>query len=221
MCERCGNTYQNLMDASRRGFLKRGVAAAAGLALPGSLAALLAPGKAAAAGLTEIKATHGSGLCNLGIFLAKERDLAAGDGVDLEFVVTPTTTDVVTLFGAGMVDVSVIPYSNFITLVDKGAPVKIVAGAGVEGCILIGSEGIKSAADLKGKTIGTFQADTLEVLPFDYLAKAGMSFKDVEMRYFNTSPELAAAYINGPSTRSAISSPMRRNACNSAPDRVC
>lgn len=194
MCERCGTTYQTLMSASRRGFLKGGAAAVASMALP---AGLMSASKAAAAGMTTIKATHGAGLCNLGIFLAKERDLAAEDGVELDFVVTPTTTDVVTLFGAGMVDVSVIPYSNFITLVDAGAPVRIVAGAGVEGCIFVGAEGINSAEDLKGKTIGTFQADTLEVLPYDYLTKAGMSFADVDVKYFNTSPELAAAFING------------------------
>ena len=157
----------------------------------------MAPGQAAAQGMTTIKATHGGGLCNLGIFLAKERKLAEADGVELDFVVTPTTTDVVTLFGAGMVDVSVIPYSNFITLVDAGAPVQFVAGAWVEGCILIGSEGISTAADLKGKTIGTFQADTLEVLPYDYMTSAGMAFADAEIKYFNTSPDLAAAFING------------------------
>ena len=109
----------------------------------------------------------------------------------------PTTTDVVTLFGAGIVDVSVIPYSNFFTLVDQGAPVKIVAGAGVQGCVLVAAEGITDAAGLKGKSIGTFQADTLEVLPYDYLVKAGLSFADVEVKYFNTSPELAAAFIAG------------------------
>ncbi|WP_134682121.1 ABC transporter substrate-binding protein [Paracoccus ravus] len=194
MCDRCGNGYHSIMQASRRGFLKGGAAAVASLAIP---AGLMAPGQAAAAGLTTIKATHGAGLCNLGIFLAKERHLTEADGVELDFVVTPTTTDVVTLFGAGMVDISVIPYSNFITLVDAGAPVKMVAGAGVEGCILIGAEGIKSAADLKGKSIGTFQADTLEVLAYDYLAKDGVAFADVDVKYFNTSPELAAAFING------------------------
>lgn len=194
MCERCGNTYHKIQEASRRGFLKGGAAAAASLAIP---AGLMAPGQAAAAGMTTIKATHGGGLCNLGIFLAKERKLAEPDGVELDFVVTPTTTDVVTLFGAGMVDVSVIPYANYITLVDAGAPVQIVAGAGVEGCILIGSEGISSPADLKGKTIGTFQADTLEVLPYDYMTSAGMEFADAKIKYFNTSPELAAAFING------------------------
>ena len=153
--------------------------------------------EAAAAGLTRIKATHGGGLCNLGIFIAKERKLAEKDGVDLDFVITPTTTDVVTLFGAGMVDISVIPYSNFINLVDVGAPVQMVAGAGAEGCILVASEGINSAEDLKGKSIGTFQADTLEVLPYDYMAAAGIPFADADIKYFNSSPELAAAFING------------------------
>lgn len=195
MCERHGTTHSDLIALSRRGFLKTSSASAVSVALPAGLAAALGATDARAA--TTVKATHGAGLCNLGIFLAKKRELAKADGVELDFVVTPTTTDVVTLFGSGQVDISVIPYSNFLTLVDAGAPVRMVAGAGVEGCILIGREGIKTAADLKGKTIGTFQADTLEVLPYDYLKKAGLTFKDVKIAYFNTSPELAAAFING------------------------
>ncbi len=181
--------------SSRRSFLKGGSAAGVSLALPMGLAGSLMASAAQAA--TTIKATHGSGLCNLAFFLVKKRELAKADGVNLEFVVTPTNADIATLFGAGLVDMSVIPYSNFLTLYDAGAPVKIVAGAGVDGCILIAKEGIKSAADLKGKTIGTFQADTLEVLPYDYLKKAGLTFKDVKVRYFNTSPELAQAFIAG------------------------
>lgn len=195
MCERNGSTHARFLELSRRGFLKSTSAAGVTLALPAAIAAALAPSTAQAA--TRIKATHGSGLCNLGFFLAKKRELAKADGVDLDFVITPTNADIVTLFGAGQVDMSVIPYSNFLTLQDAGAPVRIVAGAGVEGCILIAKEGIKTAADLKGKTLGTFQADTLEVLPYDYLKKAGMSFKDVQVRYFNTSPELAQAFIAG------------------------
>ena len=183
-------------DNSRRGFLKGASAAGVSLALPAGLAGSLMAGAAHAA-TTTIKATHGSGLCNLAFFLVKKRDLAKADGVELDFVITPTNADIATLFGAGQVDMSVIPYSNFLTLYDAGAPVKIVAGAGVDGCILLAQEGIKSAADLRGKSIGTFQADTLEVLPYDYLKKAGMSFKDVKVRYFNTSPELAQAFIVG------------------------
>jgi NitT/TauT family transport system substrate-binding protein len=193
MCDRDGLFYRNF---SRRAFLKRssgGVAAT--IAVPASLAALLAPRPAFAA--TTLKATHGSGFCNMGIFLAKERNLTVADGVELEFVVTPSNTEITTMFGAGLVDISMIPYSNFMTLYDAGAPVKIVAGGGVQGCIIVAAEGIKSAADLKGKTFGTFQADTLEVLPYDYLKKAGLSFKDVQIKYLDTSPELAQAFMAG------------------------
>ncbi len=152
MCDRDGSFYRNL---SRRGFLGRGAGAAAAIALPTHLAALLAPSPAAAG--TTLKATHGSGFCNMGMFLAKERGLTKADGVDLDFVVTPSNTEITTMFGAGLVDMSMIPYSNFMTLYDAGAPVRIVAGGGVEGCIIVAREGINSAADLKGRTFGTFQ----------------------------------------------------------------
>lgn len=196
MCERCGNFYQNF---SRRNFLK-GSAAAAGvsLALPPSLAALLSPTDAmAAASSATVKATHGTGFCNLGFFLTKERQLTKDDGVEIDFVVTPSNADIATLFGAGVVDMSLIPYSNFMTLYAAGAPVKIVAGGGVEGCVIVARDGINSAEDLRGKTFGTFQADTLEVLPYDWLKKHGLSFKDVNIRYMNTSPELAQAFMVG------------------------
>lgn len=195
MFERVSSPSSSL--TSRRSFLKSSGIAGASIALPAGLASTLMPGLASAQTQTVIKATHGSGLCNLAFFLAKKRELSKADGVTLDFVVTPTNADIATLFGAGQVDMSVIPYSNFLTLYDAGAPVKIVAGAGVDGCILIAREGIKSAADLKGKSIGTFQADTLEVLPYDYLKKAGLTFKDVKVRYFNTSPEMAQAYNAG------------------------
>ncbi|WP_315785039.1 MULTISPECIES: ABC transporter substrate-binding protein [unclassified Bradyrhizobium] len=193
MCDRDGTFYRSF---SRRNFIKTSVAAAtATVAIPAHLATLLAPTSAMAA--TVIKATHGSGFCNMGIFLAKERNLTVADGVELEFVVTPSNTEITTMFGAGLVDISMIPYSNFMTLYDAGAPVKIVAGGGVQGCIIVAKDGIKSAADLKGKTFGTFQADTLEVLPYDYLKKAGLSFKDVDIKYLDTSPELAQAFMAG------------------------
>jgi NitT/TauT family transport system substrate-binding protein len=192
MCDRDGTFFRNF---SRRSFLKTTATAAVTVAVPAHLASLLGASPAQAA--TTIKATHGSGFCNMGIFLAKERNLTTADGVNLEFVVTPSNTEITTMFGAGLVDISMIPYSNFMTLYDAGAPVQIVAGGGVQGCIIVAREGIKSAADLKGKTLGTFQADTLEVLPYDYLKKAGLSFKDVQVKYLDTSPELAQAFIAG------------------------
>lgn len=195
----------NTPSLGRRNFLRLGAAVGAGVTLPAWLTACssdkqsVSSSKASPGGAKPIaiKATHGTGLCNLGIFLAKERKLGEADGMTLDFVVTPTNADIATLFGAGQVEASLIPYSNFMTLYDAGAPVKIVAGGGVQGCVIVAQKGITSAADLKGKTLGTFQADTLEVLPYDYLKKAGLSFGDVKVKYFGTSPELAQAFISG------------------------
>lgn len=183
----------SLEGMDRRQFLCSSVLAGGIAATP----AWMWSGAAHAEGVTTLKATHGTGLCNLGIFLVKERDLGKADGVQLDFVSTPSNADITTVFGAGLVDVSLIPYTNFLTLYDKGVPVKIIAGGGGQGCILCGQSHVKTQADAKGKILGTFQADTLEVLPYDWLKKAGMSFKDLDVRYFGTSPELAQAFIAG------------------------
>ena len=182
---------------SRRDFMGRGAALGAVATIPAWL--LSACGAVGAGGVGEaglVRMTHGTGLCNLGIFVANERKLAE-PSVKIEFVNAPNISDISTLFGAGQVAASVIPYTNFLTLVSQGAPVRIASGAGVEGCVLAAGEGIESAEDLRGKSIGTFQADTLEMVAYDYLKRAGMSFDDVQMKYLDTSPELAQAFIAG------------------------
>ena len=76
-----------------------------------------------------------------------------------------------TLFGAGMVDVSVIPYSNFIT----SRCWRPGADCRWRRCRRPYSNRVRrhfKPADWKDKTIGTFQADTLEVLPYDYMTQA-------------------------------------------------
>lgn len=143
------------------------------------------------------KATHGTGLCNLAIFLAHERKYGEDEGLRIEFVNTPTIADITTIFGSGQVDISSIPYTNFYTLVDKGAPVKIIAGTGAEGCILVSQPGLDTADKIKGKSVGTFQADTLEVLPYDWFKKHGVNWTDLDVRFFGTVPELTQAFIAG------------------------
>lgn len=181
---------QQTASTSRRSFLKKS-AATVTIAVP---MGMLGAGSASAA---TIKASHGTGFCNLGIFLTHARQMAKGEGVDLQFVATPTFADQVTLFGAGQVDMSVVPYTNFLTLYDAGAPVVIVGGGGVQGCVIVAAPGLDSAAKLKGKTLGTFQADTLEILPYDYLKKNGMSFRDVNVRYIGSTPEGVEAFAAG------------------------
>jgi NitT/TauT family transport system substrate-binding protein len=193
MCDHHGLTPRQLrsFDFSRRTLFKATGAAALTMAIgPGLLG-----GPALAA--STIKSTHGSGFCNLNIFLAHALQTAREDGLELQFINTPTFAEQVTFLGIGQVDVGLMPYTSFMALFDAGAPVKVVAGGGIEGCVIVSQPGLDTAAKLKGKTLGTFQLDTLEVMPYDWLKKNGVSFKDVTVRYMGNTPEAVEAFRAG------------------------
>ena len=194
MCDRHGNrNFPPLdgIDFARRSVLKGGAAAALTIGVGGSL------WPSAAEAAWTVKSTHGTGFCNLPLFLAHARQTAKEDGLTLEFVNTPTFAEHVTFLGAGLVDVGVLPYTSFVALYDAGAPVKIVAGSGIEGCAIVSQPGLDTAEKLKGKTLGTFQLDTLEVMPYDYLKQHGVDFKDVNVRYMGNTPEAVEAFKAG------------------------
>ena len=199
MCDRIGCThfpklsemdFSGAATASRRRFLK-GAAAATTITMAAGPGMLLG-GPAHAAG--TVKGTHRTGFCNINIFLAHSRQYAKAAGVELAFVNTPTFAEQVTFLGMGQVDIGLMPYTSFMALYDAGAPVKIVAGGGIEGCAIVAQPGLDSAQKLKGKTLGTFQLDTLEVMPYDYLKKHGVAFKDVKVRYMGNTPEAVEAF---------------------------
>src|SRR5260221_2957224 len=199
MCDRIGcmhfpklqdMDFSGALGASRRTFLK-GAAAASTITFG------MGVGMGGAFGAAGIKSTHGSGFCNLNIFLAHSRQYSKAAGTELIFINTPTSAEMVTFLGMGQVDIGLMPYTSFMALYAKGAPVKIVAGGGVEGCAIVARPGLDSPQKLKGKTLGTFQMDTLEVMPSDYLKKKGISFKDVTVRYMGNTPEAVEAFKAG------------------------
>jgi NitT/TauT family transport system substrate-binding protein len=183
-------TTANGLD--RRSFLKASAAGTIVMAMPGMMGF---SGSAHAA--ATVKGTHGNGFCNATFFITHMRQLAKEDGLTIAFVNTPSFAGQVTFLGTGEVDVSVLPYTNFMALYDAGAAVKIVAGGGVQGVYMVAQPGLDTPAKLKGKTLGTFQNDTLEVLPYDWLKKNGVSYKDVTVRYMDSMGEMVAAFKAG------------------------
>jgi NitT/TauT family transport system substrate-binding protein len=186
--------------ASRRRFLGMGL----GAALTPSLLSLLsscAPGKETASSEgwngREIKFAHGAGLCNMPLFYAAEKQLFAKYGFKGTAALTPMPADVAVQLATGQVEMAVIPFTNAIAAYTQGASFQVVAGSGVEGLIVVAKPEIKTFADLKGKKVATFQADTLDIIVYDYLQKEGLSYNDVEMVYLGDSTELLNAYIAG------------------------
>jgi NitT/TauT family transport system substrate-binding protein len=196
MCDRHGNlglAIPATTALNRRSFLKASALGTITMAVAGGMMGL--PGSARAAG--TVKGTHGSGFCNVAYFITHARQLARDDGLTLEFVNTPSFADEVTFLGTGQADVGMLPYTNFMTLYDAGAPVKIVAGGGVQGVYIVAQPGLDTPAKLKGKTLGTFQNNTLEVLPYDWLKKNGVAYKDVTVRYMDSIGDMVAAFKAG------------------------
>jgi NitT/TauT family transport system substrate-binding protein len=190
MCERTGTAWLSAVrstDFSRRGFLRATAASSLTLAV----------GHGAHAAESHIKSIHGSGFCNLNYFLANALQTAQEDGLIIDFVMTPTSAEMVTFLGTGQVDAGLMPYTSFIALHDAGAPVTIVAGGGIEGLVLVAQPGLDTPEKLKGKTLGTFQMDTLEVMPYDWFKKNNVSFKDITVRYMGNTPEAVEAFKAG------------------------
>jgi NitT/TauT family transport system substrate-binding protein len=158
---------------------------------------LMGCGHGAHAAESHIRSTFGSGFCNLNFYLTNALQTAQKDGLILDFIPSPTFAEQVTFLGAGQVDAGLMPYTSFVALYDAGAPVKVVAGGGIEGCVLVAQPGLDTPAKLKGKTLGTFQLDTLEVLPYDWFKKNGVSFKDINVRYMGNTPEAVEAFRAG------------------------
>lgn len=196
MCDRYGSAtppdYAALAPgfrASRRAAMKATAATA--------LTFATGIGAAHAQARGSLKSTHGTGFCNLNLFLSHALQTAKEDGVEIQFVNTPTFAEQVTFLGMGQVDLGLMPYTSFVALFNAGAPVKIIAGGGVEGCGIVSRPGLTTPASLRGKTLGTFQLDTLEVMPYDYLKKHGISFRDVTVRYMGNTPEAVEAFKAG------------------------
>jgi NitT/TauT family transport system substrate-binding protein len=169
----------------------------AGCALAIGLAGGTLGATVARSGGTVVRAPYGSGFCSLALFLAHARQLAAEDGVLLELVATPTFADHVTFIGAGVVDVSITPYTSVIALHDAGAAMQIVAGGGIEGCGIVSRPGLDAPEKLRGSTLGTFQMDSLEVMAYDWLRANRIGFDEVTVRYMGSTQEAVEAFKAG------------------------
>jgi len=63
--------------------------------------------------------------------------------------------------------------------------------------VIVAQPGLDTPAKLKGKTLDTFQMDTLEVLPYDWLKKNGVAFNEITARYMGNTPEAVEAFKVG------------------------
>jgi len=188
---------------SRREFLGRSLrfTIAVGVA-PACLSGTAAAGPAG----PLVKFSHGTGLCNMPLFYAGEKQLFAKYGANAEVVLTVPGTATIQL-ASNQVEMAVLPYTSAIAAYTRSPGFAVVSGSGIQGLQVVAKAGIKSFADLKGKKVGAQQADTLDIMLYDYMKKNGMTYKDVQMQYIADTFELSNAFIAGQLDAIAIIEP--------------
>src|SRR5258706_12934152 len=131
------------------------------------------------------------------LFYAAEKKMFAKYAIESNVVLSGWAGDQAIQLATGKVEMGVIPYTNAIAAYTRSPSFAVVAGSGTQGLIMVGQPSVKTFDDMRGKRVGTFQADTLDILVYDYLKKQGMSYKDVKMQYLGNSVELTNAFIAG------------------------
>ena len=118
------------------------------------------------------------------MFVADKQGLYAEKNITTELVQFNNGGDLMTAMASGQVDIGYVGIAPVLSSVSKGVPVKVISSAQTEGSgiVVTKDSGIKSAADLKGKSIATpGEASIQHVLLSYYLKKNGLSTNDLNI----------------------------------------
>jgi NitT/TauT family transport system substrate-binding protein len=127
-----------------------------GLSLAGAAGLLGAPAMAAAEGppeTTSVRFMQTPALCHAPQFVAEEL-LRAEGFTEIQYIKAPSNAEINEAISTGKIDFNMHFAPQWVSVIDGGGPVTVLSGVHV-GCFeLFGKEGIRSIADLKGRTVG-------------------------------------------------------------------
>ena len=118
------------------------------------------------------------------LFVAQAQDQFEKNGINVEVTQFNNGGDLMTAIAAGDIDVGYVGITPAMSSISTGVPVKVVSGAQTEGSGLVVDKdsNINSIADLKGKTVATPGAATIQqMLLTDALNENGLSIDDVKV----------------------------------------
>jgi NitT/TauT family transport system substrate-binding protein len=127
----------------------------AGLSVAGASGLLRAPAKAGEERLetTSVRFMRTPSICHAPEFVAEEL-LRAEGFTDIRYVEGKPNAEINQAVASGKVDFNIHFAPQWVSVIDGGGPVTVIGGVHV-GCFeLFGNAGIRSIADLKGKTVG-------------------------------------------------------------------
>lgn len=118
------------------------------------------------------------------LFVADAKGMYKDNNITVELVQFNNGGDLMTAIASGEVDVGYAGITPILSSIEKNVPVKIISSAQTEGTGIVVNDasGIKSPADLKGKTIATpGEASIQHTLLVYYLNQNGMTIDDLNV----------------------------------------
>lgn len=123
--------------------------------------------------------------------LASEADLYKKNGLDVDMQMFNSGTDLIKAIVGGQLDAGVLGFTNALTWLDKGADIKIVGGAqvGYHSMLVRNDSGIKTLADLKGRSVASQQQGSTADIVLNGVVweQAGITKNDIQMQYVSPS----------------------------------
>lgn len=188
-----------------------------------AVSAVVAPPAAA----QTIKVGYNPRMAQVLLYIAEDKGFFKEEKLDVELVASSQATPgLLPLLARGDLDVVFGgPSAALFNAFSQGITFRIVADGGQAAPSFAGypyslvvrkdlfdGKQFKTLQDLKGKTVSFgAQGTTLAYMMFQGLARAGVDAKDVNIRYFKSVPDMAAALTNRGIDASAIIAPFDAN----------
>jgi len=131
--------------------------------------------------------------------VAQEGGFYKKAGLDSELIEFKSGTDLIKAIVGGQIDAGVLGFTNAVAWASKGADLKVVGGAqqGYHSLVVRDDSGIKSIADLKGKTLASqSEGSTADVVLKGVVYKQG-KLQDGDVNVMGVSPAVAVQSLVG------------------------
>ncbi len=115
------------------------------------------------------------------LYVANATGMYSDEGIEIELHEYNNGGDLMSAMASGTVDVGYLGITPTLAAIDQGLPVKVVAGAQIEGSgIVTNDPSISTVDDLQGKTVATPGESSIQYMLLQYaLDQSGMSMSDI------------------------------------------
>src|ERR1700682_5375585 len=129
--------------------------------------------------MRKLLLAHGSALSNLALFVAVDTGLFERHGLEVEAPPLAEFSSTAALLRSGEAEIGTTGFTQALVDHARSDPLRIVGGSGKLGMALMGQPGLSMNA-LRGRRVGTFADDPMEVLLHDALQVHGIEPGQVE-----------------------------------------